>query len=80
MMMSMMMMILISNATLVVRGRCSVFFIYRRLPSLLNYQASALMGKSLFDYHHGGDSECLNAAFKCCKWGVIGIARVELCL
>lgn len=57
-----------------------LFFIYRRLPSLLNYQASALMGKSLFDYHHGGDSECLNAAFKCCKWGVIGIARVELCL
>ena len=43
------------------------FSVCCRLTALLNYQASVLMGKSLFDYHHGGDSEHLRAAFKCCK-------------
>lgn len=53
----------------------------RRLTSLLSYQASALMGKSLFDYHHGGDSEYLSGAFKCCKllfWAQFGCVWVGL--
>lgn len=46
---------------------CVLMLCSCRLTSLLNYQASQLMGKSLFDYHHGEDSEHLSAAFKCCK-------------
>lgn len=48
---------------------------------MLKHQASVLIGKSLFDYHHGGDSEHLSAAFKCCKWypKVIGLAIKYIC-
>lgn len=45
---------------------CATF--YCRLTTLMDYEASTMMGQSLFDYHHGGDSEYLSSAFKCCKY------------
>jgi hypothetical protein len=36
--------------------------------SLLGYKAEHLIGKSLYDFHHGVDSESLMATFKGCKY------------
>lgn len=34
---------------------------------LMGYKAEHLLGKSLYEFHHGSDSEGLMASFKCCK-------------
>lgn len=34
---------------------------------LLGYQPEDLMNKSLYEYHHGADSESLMGSFKCGK-------------
>lgn len=34
---------------------------------LLGYKPEHLLGKSLFDYQHGSDSESLMTSFKCRK-------------
>ena len=39
-----------------------------RMETLMGYQPEHLMGKSLYDCHHGHDSESLIASFKCCKY------------
>lgn len=39
-----------------------------RMFELMGYKPEHLLGKSLFDYHHGNDSENLLASFKSCKY------------
>lgn len=34
---------------------------------LMGYKPEHLLGKSLYDYHHGNDSENLITSFKCRK-------------
>lgn len=38
------------------------------METLMGYKADHLIGKSLYDCHHGHDSESLIASFKCCKY------------
>lgn len=37
------------------------------MQSLLGYKPEDLMNKSLYEYHHGADSESLMGSFKCGK-------------
>lgn len=34
----------------------------------LNYDSEDLIGKSIYDYHHAGDSDSVHASYKCCKY------------
>lgn len=38
------------------------------MHSVLGYAPEDLMNKSLYEYHHGADSENLMASFKCGKF------------
>lgn len=41
---------------------------YFRMLKILDYQPEDLMNKSLYEYHHAGDSESLMGSFKSGKF------------
>lgn len=45
-----------------------------RMFELLGYKPEHLLGKSLYDYHHGNDSDSLMTSFKCRKFSLSSFA------